>query len=221
MSSTRCSASAAYVWRCAIPKSPRCRRARSSKARSKPAEDRKAGHRRDHGAGHLGQRRVRPGQADHRRDGGDGRQGDRGQGALHVGTMIELPRAALRGGRDRRDRRILLVRHERPDPDDARRIARRRRLVPGPLPGQGSCRSIRSCDRHVRRGRTDQDRGRTRQATRPDIKLGVCGEHGGDPAGSPSARRGLDYVSCSPFRIPIARLAAAQAALGGGGSRTV
>src|SRR6202042_949280 len=43
--------------------------------------------------------------------------------------------------------------------------------------------------------------------TRPDLKLGVCGEHGGDPAG-------LDYVSCSPFRIPIARLAAAQAALG-------
>ena len=52
-------------------------------------------------------------------------------------------------------------------------------------------------------------------ATRPDIKLGICGEHGGDPASIASAKRGgLDYVSCSPFRVPIARLAAAQAALG-------
>ena len=50
--------------------------------------------------------------------------------------------------------------------------------------------------------------------TRPDIKLGICGEHGGEPASVKfSHRLGLDYVSCSPFRIPIARLAAAQAAL--------
>jgi pyruvate,orthophosphate dikinase len=49
---------------------------------------------------------------------------------------------------------------------------------------------------------------------RPDIKLGICGEHGGDPASIDFCERaGLDYVSCSPFRIPIARLAAAQAAL--------
>ena len=50
--------------------------------------------------------------------------------------------------------------------------------------------------------------------TRPDLKLGVCGEHGGDPASIAFCEQaGLDYVSCSPFRIPIARLAAAQAAL--------
>jgi len=50
--------------------------------------------------------------------------------------------------------------------------------------------------------------------TRPKIKLGICGEHGGEPASVKFCHRlGLDYVSCSPFRIPIARLAAAQAAL--------
>ncbi len=51
---------------------------------------------------------------------------------------------------------------------------------------------------------------------RPDIKLGICGEHGGDPASVRFCDEvGLDYVSCSPYRVPIARLAAAQAALGG------
>jgi pyruvate,orthophosphate dikinase len=50
---------------------------------------------------------------------------------------------------------------------------------------------------------------------RPKIKLGICGEHGGDPASVVFCHEvGLDYVSCSPFRVPIARLAAAQAALG-------
>jgi pyruvate,orthophosphate dikinase len=53
------------------------------------------------------------------------------------------------------------------------------------------------------------------QKVRPDIKLGICGEHGGDPASVAFCHEvGLDYVSCSPFRVPIARLAAAQAALG-------
>ena len=51
--------------------------------------------------------------------------------------------------------------------------------------------------------------------TRPDIKLGICGEHGGDPASVSFCHEvGLHYVSCSPYRVPIARLAAAQAALG-------
>ena len=51
--------------------------------------------------------------------------------------------------------------------------------------------------------------------TRPDIKLGICGEHGGDPASIEFCEgQGLDYVSCSPYRVPIARLAAAQASLG-------
>src|SRR5690606_23077981 len=58
------------------------------------------------------------------------------------------------------------------------------------------------------------ERGR---ATRPDLKVGICGEHAGDPS---SVRfcdaAGLDYVSCSPFRVPVARLAAAQAAIQAG-----
>jgi pyruvate,orthophosphate dikinase len=50
--------------------------------------------------------------------------------------------------------------------------------------------------------------------TRPDIKLGICGEHGGDPSSIEFCHNvGLQYVSCSPFRVPIARLAAAQAAI--------
>ena len=53
------------------------------------------------------------------------------------------------------------------------------------------------------------------KSVRPDIEVGVCGEHGGDPASVAFFHRaGLDYVSCSPFRVPIARLAAAQAAIG-------
>jgi pyruvate, orthophosphate dikinase len=53
------------------------------------------------------------------------------------------------------------------------------------------------------------------RGTRPDLKVGICGEHGGDPASVMFCHRiGLSYVSCSPFRVPIARLAAAQAALG-------
>jgi pyruvate,orthophosphate dikinase len=52
------------------------------------------------------------------------------------------------------------------------------------------------------------------RSVRPDIKLGICGEHGGDPASIAFCEKtGLDYVSASPYRVPIARLAAAQAAL--------
>jgi pyruvate,orthophosphate dikinase len=55
------------------------------------------------------------------------------------------------------------------------------------------------------------DKGRS---TRPDLELGICGEHGGDPESIHKCERiGLDYVSCSPFRVPVARLAAAQAVL--------
>jgi len=51
--------------------------------------------------------------------------------------------------------------------------------------------------------------------TRPSLKLGICGEHGGDPASISFCEGvGLDYVSCSPYRVPIARLAAAQASIG-------
>ena len=52
------------------------------------------------------------------------------------------------------------------------------------------------------------------RATRPNLKCGICGEHGGDPSSVEFCHKvGLNYVSCSPFRVPIARLAAAQAAL--------
>jgi pyruvate,orthophosphate dikinase len=55
------------------------------------------------------------------------------------------------------------------------------------------------------------NRGRT---VRKDLKIGICGEHGGEPSSVAFCHKiGLDYVSCSPFRVPIARLAAAQAAL--------
>ena len=50
--------------------------------------------------------------------------------------------------------------------------------------------------------------------TRPDIHLGICGEHGGDPSTIEFCHKvGLTYVSCSPYRVPVARLAAAQAAI--------
>jgi pyruvate,orthophosphate dikinase len=56
----------------------------------------------------------------------------------------------------------------------------------------------------VRKGRT----------TKPDLKIGICGEHGGEPSSVEFCHQlGLDYVSCSPFRVPIARLAAAHGAL--------
>ena len=61
------------------------------------------------------------------------------------------------------------------------------------------------------------DKGR---ATKPGLELGICGEHGGDPESIAKCERiGLDYVSCSPFRVPVARLAAAQAALSNAAER--
>jgi pyruvate,orthophosphate dikinase len=63
------------------------------------------------------------------------------------------------------------------------------------------------------------ERGR---AARAKLKVGICGEHGGDPASVAFCNEiGLDYVSCSPFRVPIARLAAAQAALSKGGEQRI
>jgi pyruvate,orthophosphate dikinase len=59
------------------------------------------------------------------------------------------------------------------------------------------------------------------RATKNHLKMGICGEHGGDPASIAFCNQvGLDYVSCSPFRVPVARLAAAQAALGTASDRT-
>ena len=133
-----------------------------------------------------------------------------------VGTMIELPRAALRareiaasaeffsfGTNDLTQTTLGISR------DDAASFL-------GPYTAKG----ILPADPFVtidREGvgelvRMAAERGRE---ARPDIKLGICGEHGGDPASIGFCEEvGLDYVSCSPYRVPIARLAAAQAALG-------
>jgi pyruvate,orthophosphate dikinase len=133
-----------------------------------------------------------------------------------IGTMIELPRAALRAGdiaqsaeffsfgtNDLTQTTLGISR------DDAASFL-------GPYTAKG----ILPCDPFVS---LDQEgvgelvqiaceRGRK---TRANIKLGICGEHAGDPATIGFCEKaGLDYVSCSPFRVPIARLAAAQAALG-------
>jgi phosphoenolpyruvate-protein kinase (PTS system EI component) len=132
-----------------------------------------------------------------------------------LGTMIELPRAALRAGEiaetaeffsfgtndltqttfglSRDDAASFLGAYEQ------QKILLRDPFVTLDQEGVGEL---------VKMGCT---RGR---ATRPDLKLGICGEHGGDPASIHFCESaGLDYVSCSPYRVPIARLAAAQAAL--------
>jgi pyruvate, orthophosphate dikinase len=132
-----------------------------------------------------------------------------------VGTMIELPRAALTAdkiaqsaeffsfgtndltqttfGLSRDDAGSFLGSYQRQN------ILERDPFVSIDLEGVGELVAI-ACTR----GRK----------TRPDIKLGICGEHGGDPASIQfCASVGLDYVSCSPYRVPIARLAAAHAAL--------
>jgi pyruvate,orthophosphate dikinase len=135
--------------------------------------------------------------------------------AYKVGTMIELPRAALRA-------------------DELAGPAEFFSFGTNDLTqttfGISRDDSGRFLDAYIRRGifekdpfvtldqdgvgdliRIARDRGRM---ARPDIKLGICGEHGGDPASIAFCEAaGLDYVSCSPYRVPIARLAAAQAAL--------
>ena len=133
-----------------------------------------------------------------------------------VGTMIEVPRGALTADEIAQTARVLQLRHERPDPDLPRHEPRRLRLVPAAVRGTGDRQEepVR-LDRPDRRRPAHEDRRREGQQRRvPDIKLGICGEHGGDPDSRevlPSI--GLTYVSCSPFRVPVARLAAAQAAL--------
>jgi pyruvate,orthophosphate dikinase len=65
-------------------------------------------------------------------------------------------------------------------------------------------------------GRVIEEAVRLGRATKPKLEIGICGEHGGDPNSVEFCYRvGMDYVSCSPYRVPIARLAAAQAAISG------
>jgi pyruvate,orthophosphate dikinase len=132
-----------------------------------------------------------------------------------VGTMIELPRAALMAGEIAEEGAFfsfgtndLTQTTLGVSRDDAARflsvyvekgIFPRDPFVSLDIEGVGQLVEIAA------------ERGR---ATRPDIKLGICGEHGGDPASIAFCESvGLDYVSASPYRVPIARLAAAQAAL--------
>lgn len=134
-----------------------------------------------------------------------------------VGTMIELPRAALRAhviaeaaeffsfgtndltqttfGISRDDASAFIPTYQR------KGIIEHDPFISLDFDGVGELIRIAA------------ERGRK---TRPDMKLGICGEHGGDPASIHFCESvGLDYVSCSPFRVPIARLSAAQAAIGG------
>jgi pyruvate, orthophosphate dikinase len=135
--------------------------------------------------------------------------------AYRVGTMIELPRAALKAGDIAKSAEFfsfgtndLTQTTFGISRDDSARfigeyqakgIFNRDPFVTLDVEGVGELVEIA-----VQRGR----------ASRPDIHLGICGEHGGDPDSiSFCEAKGLDYVSCSPFRVPIARLASAQAYL--------
>jgi len=133
-----------------------------------------------------------------------------------VGTMIELPRASLRAGEIARSAEFfsfgtndLTQTTYGISRDDAASFLSTY-LARGVLPSD----PFVSIDREGvgELMRIGVERGRK---TRPTLKVGICGEHGGDPASVAFCHAiALDYVSCSPFRVPIARLAAAQAALG-------
>jgi pyruvate, orthophosphate dikinase len=133
-----------------------------------------------------------------------------------VGTMIELPRAALLAGEIARSAEFFSFGTN----DLTQTTLGISRDDAASFLGTYTAKGILAADPFVT---LDQDgvgelvrlaAARGREA-RPGIKLGICGEHGGDPASVAFCERtGLDYVSCSPYRLPIARLAAAQAALG-------
>ncbi|TAN54752.1 MAG: pyruvate, phosphate dikinase, partial [Rhodospirillales bacterium] len=140
----------------------------------------------------------------------------------HVGTMIELPRAALQAGKiaetaeffsfGTNDLTQTTLGMSRDDSGPFLEVYRAKGIYEhdpfASLDTEGVGELIAIA----------KERGRK---TRPDIKLGICGEHGGDPASIQFCQKvGLDYVSCSPYRVPIARLAAAQAALGSHEDRT-
>ena len=133
--------------------------------------------------------------------------------SYQVGTMIELPRAALRAGDIAQTAEFFSFGTN----DLTQTTYGLSRDNSGTFLGDYLAQGIFETDPFVSLdpdgvGELVQiaaDRGRK---TRPNIKLGICGEHGGDPASIAFCEKvGLDYVSCSPFRVPIARLAAAQA----------
>ena len=123
-----------------------------------------------------------------------------------IGTMIETPRAALRADEIAEESDFFSLRHERPDADDLRlQPGRRREPDDAGLPRAGPAQAQPVRDHRPDRCRRAREawapqRGR---ATRKNLKLGVCGEHGGDPESiALFYEAGLDYVSCSPFRVP-------------------
>jgi pyruvate, orthophosphate dikinase len=139
-----------------------------------------------------------------------------------VGTMIELPRAALKAGEIAETAEFFSFGTN----DLTQTTFGISRDDAASFLGAYTARGILATDPFVtldREGvgeliRIATERGRK---TRKSLKLGICGEHGGDPASVAFCHEaGLDYVSCSPFRVPIARLAAAQAALGKGAAST-
>ena len=150
-------------------------------------EDGQARHRGGHAPGHL--RANRSSILSSRSStshGGGGRQRDGRQGALSCRHNDRTAARSAESRRNCRERRVLLVRHKRSDADHARHLARRRSLFPRPVHrprGILQSRPVRDSIDTVGVGELDQDRGRTRQRRPgPIIKLGVCGEHGGDPA---------------------------------------
>jgi pyruvate, orthophosphate dikinase len=157
-----------------------------------------------------------------RRAGASGSIGGNRNLEVTIGTMIETPRAALRAGEiaevaeffsfGTNDLTQMTFGFSRDDVEGRmmsayldRGLLKRNPFETIDADGVGELVRIAT------------ERGRT---ARPGLKIGVCGEHGGDPESITLFERvGLDYVSCSPFRVPIARLAAAQAVLASGRAR--
>lgn len=133
----------------------------------------------------------------------------------HIGTMIEIPRAALLADEIAQEAEFFSFGTN----DLTQMTFGFSRDDAGKFLGDYYKKKIYESDPFARLdqsgvGQLIQMAVEKGRKTRPDIKLGICGEHGGDPSSVEFCHRaGLTYVSCSPFRVPIARLAAAQAAI--------
>ena len=140
--------------------------------------------------------------------------------AFEIGTMIELPRAALKADELAEGEAARSSSHSAPT-ISRRRASGSSRDDAAPILTNYAGRGIFEQDPFVSIDQggvgelVEMGVARGRKA-KPNLKIGICGEHGGDPASVAFFHAaGLDYVSCSPFRVPIARLAAAQAAIQG------
>ena len=133
----------------------------------------------------------------------------------HVGTMIEIPRAALTADEIAKEAEFFSFGTN----DLTQMTFGFSRDDAGKFLDSYYTNKIYESDPFARLdqigvGRLVEMAAKLGRQTRPDLKLGICGEHGGDPSSVEFCHKvGLDYVSCSPFRVPIARLAAAQAAI--------